>query len=104
MKKLLIGTMALSLFAASAASADPNDRDQKREHPGWGQDRGGDHQWRRGERVGYGDWQGARVVDYRRYHLRRPGRGYEWRESNGRYIMVAVATGLIVSTILSQGR
>jgi len=104
MKKILIGAMALSLFAASAASADPNDHGQNRDHPGWGQDRGGNHAWRRGERVGYGDWQGARVIDYRQYRLRRPGRGYEWRESNGRYILVAIASGLIISTIISQGR
>ena len=104
MKKILIGAMALSLFAASAATADPDDHGRNREHPGWGQDRGGHHSWRRGERVGYGDWQGARAIDYRRYHLRHPPRGYEWRESNGSYIMVAIATGIIASAIVSQGR
>ena len=48
--------------------------------------------------------EGRRAIDYRRYHLRHPPRGYEWRESNGSYIMVAIATGIIASAILSQGR
>lgn len=104
MKRMMIGAMALSLLVASVANAQPADHGQNRDHPGWGRDLGARHSWRRGERVGYGDWQGARVIDYRQYHLRRPGPGYEWRESNGSYIMVAIATGLIASAIISQGR
>ena len=52
--------------------------------------------------MGYNDWNGARPVDYRQHRLRRPPRGYEWRESNGRYVMVAIATGLIASIILNN--
>jgi len=71
------------------------------EHRGWGQDYGGGHHWRRGQRMGYNDWQGAQRVDYRRHHLRRPPQGYEWRESNGQYILGAVATGVILSILLN---
>lgn len=121
--------IAVSVLGAGAVSADPGPRgedhgdqrggpmgqqrgdhggdrggDQRGGHPGWGQDYNGAHRWRRGERVGYNDWSSARPVDYRAHHLRRPPRGYEWRESNGQYILAAVATGLIASIIINSGR
>ena len=52
--------------------------------------------------MGYNDWHTAPVVDYRQHHLRRPRAGYEWREHNGSYVMVAIATGLIASVLLNQ--
>ena len=74
-------------------------------HNGWGQDYGGgDHHWRRGQRMGYNDWSGARVIDYREHRLRQPPRGYEWREANGQYVMAAIATGVIASIIINNGR
>ena len=54
--------------------------------------------------MGYNDWNYTRRVDYRRYNLRQPPRGYEWRRNNDRYILGAVATGVILSVILSNGR
>ena len=113
MNKLLIGALALSLVAGSAAVAQPRGyneawhggQNDNSPHRGWGQDRGANNQWRRGQRMGYNDWNSARPVgDYRAHNRRRPGRGYEWRESNGQYVLGAVATGLIVSTIINSGR
>jgi Ni/Co efflux regulator RcnB len=113
MNKILIGAMALSLVGASVATAQPygggpgqqhGDQAGGGQHPGWGQDYGGGHQWKRGERMGYNDWGSANRVDYRQHHLRKPPRGYEWRESNGQYILGAVATGVITSIILNSGR
>ena len=77
-------------------------RDDRGEHRSWGQDRGGDYSYRRGQRMGYNDWHNAPVVDYRQRHLRRPRAGYEWREHNGKYVLVAIATGLIASVLLNQ--
>ena len=37
-------------------------RDDRGEHRGWGQDRGGDYSYRRGQRMGYNDWHNAPVV------------------------------------------
>ena len=74
-------------------------RDDRGEHRGWGQDRGGEYHYRRGERMGYNDWRNAPVVDYRQRHLRRPRAGYEWREHNGKYVLVAIATGLSASVL-----
>jgi len=110
MNKLMIGALALSLVATTAVIAQPRPYNQawqanNGQHRRWGQERGDDYQWQRGQRMGYNNWNNAeRVTDYRAHNLRRPQRGYEWRQSNGRYVLGAVATGLIISTILSDGR
>ena len=75
-------------------------------HRGWGRDYGNDngHHWRRGERMGYNDWNSYSRVDYRQHHLRQPPRGYEWRERNGEYVLAAITTGLIFSIIANGNR
>lgn len=112
MKILLIAATALTLIASPAAFAQPGggpDRheqghDGRGDHRGWGQDRGSDHRWRRGQRMGYNDWNSAERVDYRRYHLRQPPRGYEWRRQNDQFVLGAITTGVIASIILNSGR
>lgn len=62
-------------------------------------------EWRRGHRMNPEDWNRGERIDYRRHHLRRPRRGYEWRQVDGNYVLAAVATGLISSVInASAGR
>ena len=100
MKTLLIAIAATALVASAAGSAGA----QPDRHAGWSQDQGGGHQWQRGERMGYNDWSSAGRVDYRRHHLRRPPQGYEWRQSNGQYVLGAIATGLVASIILNNNR
>lgn len=76
-------------------------------HRGWGQDRGYNYRWSRGQQMGYNDWNRSRRVDYRdyrRYNLRQPPRGYEWRRNDDRFILGAIATGVIMSVILNSGR
>ena len=108
MKTLLLGFAAATLIAGAVyadpkPAADPIGALADAGQPAaWGQDRGAGHQWRQGERMGPNDWSSAQPVDYRSHHLRHPPRGYEWRESNGRYILAAVATGVIASIILSH--
>jgi Ni/Co efflux regulator RcnB len=58
--------------------------------------------WRAGGHIARDDWGRGAHVDYRTHHLRRPPRGYEWREVDGNYVMAAVATGLIASIILAN--
>ena len=108
---LAIATSALVAGGAGPTYAQDQHGDQGRgqhqggeQHRGWGRDQGGGHHWRQGERMGYNDWSGAQPVDYRQHHLRTPPRGYEWRQSNGQYILAAVATGLVASIILNNGR
>jgi len=45
------------------------------------------------------DWDRGERIDWRSRHLRRPPRGYEWREVDGNYVLAAAATGLIASII-----
>ena len=113
MKKLSLCIAAITLVASTATAAlaqnhgrgnGHGQQSNNGQHRGWGQDRGNGHRWARGERMGYNDWNGASRVDYRRYHLRQPPRGYEWRQQNGQFILGAVATGLIASIILNSGR
>ena len=59
--------------------------------------------WRRGDRLpSY--YQGRyRQVDYRRAHLRAPPRGYHYvQDDRGDYLLVGIATGVILSILLSQ--
>lgn len=66
--------------------------------PGW-------RRWRRGDRLPY-DFRTRYVVvnDWRAAHLRPPPRGYHWvRDDRGEYILVGIATGLILSAILNHG-
>lgn len=126
MKRLIIGLTSIALLTSPVAIAQPgnhrgerNEGQQRHEgrqwheqsgrwdngrHRGWGRDRGHHNQWRRGQQMGYNDWRNAQRVDYRRYHLRQPPRGYEWRRNNDRYILAAVASGMIISVILISGR
>src|SRR5690242_11308945 len=59
--------------------------------------------WRRGERLPFG-WQNRyRGVDYRYYHLRPAPYGYRYvRDDSGRILLVGLATGVILSAILSN--
>lgn len=81
-----------------------NARRDNGRHRGWGRDRGHNARWGRGQQMGYNDWRYAQRIDYRRYNLRQPPRGYEWRRNNDRYILAAVASGMIISVILVNHR
>jgi len=98
--------MAASAGVASAHPSDHHDRyghrhshySERWHSHGW-QARS---DWRRGGRIGRDDWQRGHVVDYRAHHLRRPPRGYAWREVDGRYVLAAVASGIIADIILNS--
>lgn len=60
--------------------------------------------WRRGERLPSYYRSQYREVDWRRAHYRQPPRGYHYvRDDNsGEVLLVAVATGVILSILLNQ--
>jgi Ni/Co efflux regulator RcnB len=63
----------------------------------------GYRQWRRGDRLPSYYQSRYRQVDYRREHLRAPPRGYRYVEDDrGDMLLVGIATGVILSIILSQ--
>jgi Ni/Co efflux regulator RcnB len=60
---------------------------------------GGDHSWHTGSR-----YSGGRdVVDYNRYHLRRPPHGYEWVRDGNQFILIGISTGIIASVLAARG-
>ena len=107
MNKILMAALAVSLVATSAPAAFAQyDRDRGGEQSNRDHDQGRGHseyrqhsEWHKGARIGHDDWNRGRPIDYRQNHLRRPARGYEWREVDGNYVLAAAATGLIVSAI-----
>jgi Ni/Co efflux regulator RcnB len=42
------------------------------------------------------------INDYRMYHLSPPPRGHQWVQVGADYVLVAIATGLIVSILLNN--
>lgn len=128
MKKLLTGALALSIIAsAGVASAQPrhddrrdNDRREtvqrrevdrpngthvtvtKRYSAGrYAPPRGyrADHRWGRGERLPQAYRGRSYVVDYHRYNLRAPPRGYQYVRVGNDVVLTAIATGVIASVV-----
>lgn len=74
-------------------------------------DYGGEHyyygargpEWRRGGHIPpqYRSRQYV-VEDWRGHHLNQPPRGYQWVQVGGDYVLVAIATGIIVQLLLTQ--
>lgn len=110
MKRTRALALLLGLTISGSALAAPHDRhddhrhdrDRRHAHHDKGPHRGppaharaNGHDYHRGDRY-RGD---GYVVDYRRYHLAPPPRGHEWRRDGDKYLMVAVATGIIASVI-----
>ena len=77
---------------------------QDGDHHDHGRHLGWDKHYRRGEYLP--DRYRVReyyVEDYGRYRLRPPPPGYGWyRSDDGEYVLVAIATGLIVQELLGQ--
>jgi Ni/Co efflux regulator RcnB len=122
MKKLVIGVFAAALVAAPAAFADNHQDDghhsQSKMMSGPAHyDSGmsaptGDmhrndhammphHNWRHGDRLPeqYRHYAG---IDWRAHHLRRPPHGYHWVRVDDDYVLVAVATGIVLETVFAS--
>ncbi|WP_027017126.1 RcnB family protein [Comamonas composti] len=112
--------MALSMGLGSVAQAQPghdmepagqarkhgrqhderrdHGRAERHEHRGAGPE----HRWVRGSRVPPQYRTPHYVInDWRGHHLSAPPRGYHWIQSGGDYLLVAIATGVIASMVLS---
>ncbi len=73
--------------------------------PGRGEQRGAgpNHSFYRGGRLPYAYQQPRYVVDdWRSHRLSAPPRGMHWVQSGNDYLLVAIATGVIVQLLLSQ--
>ena len=70
-------------------------------HDAW-RGHGWNSSWRRGGRIDRDYWSRGSYVDWRVHRLRQPPRGYEWRYVDGRYVMAAVASGIIADIIMNS--
>jgi Ni/Co efflux regulator RcnB len=61
------------------------------------------HDLRKGGRLP-SEYRGHQYVvdDWRGHHLNAPPRGYHWVQTGGDYVLVAIATGVIASLLLSN--
>lgn len=130
-KHLMMPALLAVVFASASAFAQDHGDDHDRDRGNWSQDnRGGDHDqargggragdegyggghhydgagpehnWHRGDRLPE-NYRGKQYVvnDWRGHHLRQPPRGYHWVQSNGDYVLAAIATGVIADMIINN--
>jgi len=68
-----------------------------------GRGAGPDHAFYRGERLPLEYRHRQYVVDdWRGYNLSAPPRGYHWVQTGGDYVLVAIATGIILQLLLTN--
>ncbi|QNP41689.1 RcnB family protein [Lysobacter solisilvae (ex Woo and Kim 2020)] len=109
MKRQALITAALLLAFTAPAFAD---KGRKHEHPPGHTQADGRHDngrhlgwqkqaWKRGDRIVLVEVEPRYYIDdYRMYRLDAPPRGYRWiRPMDDRYLLVEVATGLIVQAL-----
>jgi Ni/Co efflux regulator RcnB len=87
---------------AHGRSAPPA-RDDRRDDWRDGRDAGPPQGYRTGQRLPSAHRAPRYVVnDWRGHHLSAPPRGMHWVQSGGDYLLVAVATGVIVQLLLDR--
>jgi Ni/Co efflux regulator RcnB len=96
-KIFALSTLAATLMGGIAFAQDHRD-DHRDDHHAYVRH----DEWRKGATMRHEDWNRGTRIDYRRYHLNAPPRGYEWREVDGNYVMAAVATGVIATAIVAS--
>ena len=131
-KTLVSALMALSLLSSRFAFADDHDRrggpqndhrddrrddhrnDHRNDHrDNHRNDRRDDHRDERGAGPNHSFHRGDRlpseyrnrqyvVNDWRGHHLNAPPRGYQWVQTGGDYVLVAISTGIILNFLLGN--
>jgi Ni/Co efflux regulator RcnB len=106
---LVAMSLANSGVAFGEGNGDHNDRG--RDEQGYSHDDmrqqergvGPNHEFHQGQRlpVQYRHRQYV-VDDWRGHHLTAPPRGYHWVQNGGDYVLVAIATGVILQLLLNQ--
>lgn len=107
MKRLLLvaslALLALSPAAAIAGKGHGKGHDKHGQGHGRGHHDNGKHKgWKKGERLPAIYLERRYYVeDYRHHHLAPPPRGHRWvRTDDGKYVLIAVATGIIADILL----
>lgn len=106
MKRLLLATAFATLVLSGSALADGHGHGHKGhgDHHDNGRHEGWYKEYKRGDHIDVVYLQPRYYVeDYRVVHLAPPPPGHRWvRYPDGRYILVAVATGIIADILLNH--
>jgi Ni/Co efflux regulator RcnB len=96
--------MALAAPASAETRYEQNHNRNDHRNDNRNDSRNNHRDWRRGERASVQDRHYWRNVDYRRAHFRAPPRGYHYvrDDRSGQYLLVGLATGVILSVIASH--
>jgi Ni/Co efflux regulator RcnB len=93
-------------YGRAQGRRDPPGRmknEERREDRREGRGAGPNHQFYRGERLPAEYRHRQYVVeDWRGHHLSAPPRGYHWVQTGGDYVLVAIATGIILQLFLNN--
>ncbi len=121
-KAVISAVMVLSLLTAEFSFAQGNrdnnrnnrDHQKQEQRDNERQDRRGDdrrdergagpnHDFRRGGRLPY-EYRSRQYVveDWRSHRLSAPPRGYHWVQTGNDYVLVAIATGVILQLLLNN--
>jgi Ni/Co efflux regulator RcnB len=102
--RTLLVAVALSFAVAPMAQAQQHGHDRK---PGYSSSwKKNDYKkkrphWSKGQR--YSDWKRRPPVrDYHRHGLRKPGRGQQWVKVDNTYLLLSVASGLILGVAAAR--
>jgi Ni/Co efflux regulator RcnB len=97
----LVAALAISFavapLSAQAQTYSPHKKPayQSSQKHQWHKPQAKKHKWTRGQKVS--DWKRRpHVRDYKRHGLRAPARGQQWVKVDNNYLLVSIATGLIV--------
>lgn len=108
-KRLVLSTAAVAMLAVPVAQAQGRQQDTRQGHhysqqkhqPSFKKQAPKRHSWKRGERVS--DWRSRQAVrDYKRHGLRAPSRGQQWVKVDNDYLLVSLATGVILGITASR--
>jgi len=101
LRTLAVGALALSFSFAPAIVAQDHHDDQQQHRDRDHRDKYVHHDdWKRGRHMRHEDWdRGRRVDDWQVRHLRRPHRGYEWRDVDGQYVL-GDSNGVIFQVVI----
>ena len=91
----------------------PQNRNNGNDDRGYGHDRDHDRRGERGAGPDHSFYRGERmppqyrtrqyvVEDWRSHRLSAPPRGYQWVQSGSDYVLVAIATGVILNLLLNN--
>ncbi|PZM13114.1 RcnB family protein [Rhizobium tubonense] len=58
--------------------------------------------WVRGHRISDMDRRRAASIDYRRYRLQAPPRGYRWVRVDNSFLLIGLTSGLISNVVIAR--